>query len=226
MVTVAERTLGQKIKRARERRGMAQTQLAQELEVSAMTVSAWERGTTVPRVSIRHKVWEVLGLTPDDFETDPPPSAQGAKVAASEVHEDGERGRYISGEGEELVRQVASSTPFSTALAIVAIAAALVIAATVPSESLGTAYDELPLSQKLEVGKALTAMYAALEGEGEREVAERLRHDFARHEFRGLKIVLAILGVSVAYLTSHNKDAARQALHAEIDAIEGEVRAA
>ncbi len=226
MTMVAERTLGQKIRRAREHKGWTQTVLAEELGVSLMAVSAWETDTRLPRVSVRPKVWSVLGLAPSDFDTDPPPSGQGAKANGREIRDYSEQAQYVKGEVKELARQVVSSAPFSTALAIAAIAVALVIAATAPSESLGTAYDDLPLAQKLEVGKALTAMYAALESEGEREVAERLRHDFAQHEFRGLKIVLAILGVSVAYLTSQNKDAARRALHAEIDAIEGEVRVA
>jgi len=75
MAPTKERTLGQKIKRARLRKGLSQAQLADELGVSIYTVRTWEQGLHVPVVSMWRALWAQLGLTADDFgvDTDPPP---------------------------------------------------------------------------------------------------------------------------------------------------------
>ncbi len=116
MVMTIERTLGQKIRRARERKGWNQAQLAKELGVSSMAVSGWETDTNVPRLSVRPKVWEVLGLTPDDFDTDPPPNGgrrYTLPVSSQEAKTEGEQVQTLGQLVTTVVNSVEENLPLS-----------------------------------------------------------------------------------------------------------------
>lgn len=52
---------------ARKIKGITQTQMAKECNVSVSTVSNWERGKTEPTVSQAKKIANVCGLKLDDI---------------------------------------------------------------------------------------------------------------------------------------------------------------
>ena len=59
--------LGENIKRARERKGMTQQNLADTLNVVRQTVSKWEKGLSVPNSEMLIKISECLGVSVSDL---------------------------------------------------------------------------------------------------------------------------------------------------------------
>lgn len=74
MQSQAQQTLGDKIRAARWRLGLSQQELAVELNAHVGVVQRWETDRNVPAFHYRRKLWEMLGLSPDDF----PPSGPGS----------------------------------------------------------------------------------------------------------------------------------------------------
>jgi transcriptional regulator with XRE-family HTH domain len=60
-------TLGELIQRRRIERGLTQEQLSRLLEVSAITISRWERGKFAPDPTHAPALARFLGGAPDDF---------------------------------------------------------------------------------------------------------------------------------------------------------------
>lgn len=60
---IETKELGRYVKRARERAGLTQEQLAEKLFVSKQAVSNWERGANRIDEAIREKLEEMLGIT-------------------------------------------------------------------------------------------------------------------------------------------------------------------
>jgi transcriptional regulator with XRE-family HTH domain len=60
-------TVGQRIRRNRLERGLTQEQLARLLNVSAVTVSRWERDKFIPEDSNPLHLARELGGTPQDY---------------------------------------------------------------------------------------------------------------------------------------------------------------
>lgn len=48
-------------------KNLTQESLGEQLGVSSMTVSRWERGETLPRPKLWPKIQEATGLSPNDF---------------------------------------------------------------------------------------------------------------------------------------------------------------
>lgn len=55
--------VGENIKRAREAKGLSQRELALELGISRVNVSAWERGAYTPRFKNLEPLARILGTT-------------------------------------------------------------------------------------------------------------------------------------------------------------------
>lgn len=79
--------LGERIRRARERKGWTQAQVAKEVQVSARTIGNWERGEAVPRNS-RARLSDVLGLDVVPAGDTPGYVATGTGRAESRLTED------------------------------------------------------------------------------------------------------------------------------------------
>jgi len=58
-------TLGQRIKKRREKNRLTQAQLANSLQITAQSVSKWERGENAPDIAILKPLAEVLGTSID-----------------------------------------------------------------------------------------------------------------------------------------------------------------
>lgn len=56
---------GRRIKAARERLGLRQEDLAERMNVRAITVSRWERGRFLPEVADFRRLADVLGVSMD-----------------------------------------------------------------------------------------------------------------------------------------------------------------
>lgn len=56
------------IRGLREERGWTQFQLAVQVDVQPTTVSLWERGKTLPKVTQLRKLADVFGVKMDDIE--------------------------------------------------------------------------------------------------------------------------------------------------------------
>lgn len=54
-------------KKAREKRGMSQQELATALSVDQSTVCLWETGKTQPRAKLLPKIAEILNCTVDEL---------------------------------------------------------------------------------------------------------------------------------------------------------------
>ena len=54
--------MGEVIRAARIEKGLSQTELARELEVTQVTISYWENGLTIPPTKKLPKLAEVLGI--------------------------------------------------------------------------------------------------------------------------------------------------------------------
>lgn len=59
--------IGKRIKRYRERAGLSQKELAQQIRQQNSTVSNWERGLTRPNVDILADICTALNVSPDDL---------------------------------------------------------------------------------------------------------------------------------------------------------------
>lgn len=57
--------IGDKIKLLRRKRKLTQSQLANELNVSAQAVSKWEKGLSCPDIETIIKISEFFGVTTD-----------------------------------------------------------------------------------------------------------------------------------------------------------------
>ena len=62
-----QNALGEVIRRYRKQKGMTQDALAQELNVTAQSVSKWETGRSLPDASIMLDLCAVLGITVNDL---------------------------------------------------------------------------------------------------------------------------------------------------------------
>ncbi len=71
--------LGAKIRTARLHNGFSQQRLADKLGAHVVMIQRWEAGRNVPQLQYRRKLWDLLGLTPDDF--DPPPTGSHSQEA-------------------------------------------------------------------------------------------------------------------------------------------------
>ena len=72
-------SIGRKIRAARQKLGLSQTEFAERLGTSAKTLSSWERGAYLVDVIMLNTIASVSGLTLNDFtdvlpsETEDPP---------------------------------------------------------------------------------------------------------------------------------------------------------
>lgn len=57
--------IGDKIKLLRRKRKLTQSQLANELNVTAQAVSKWEKGLSYPDIETLIKISELFGVTTD-----------------------------------------------------------------------------------------------------------------------------------------------------------------
>ena len=65
------------IREFRVRQGMSQQELAEELGVSSVAVSKWERGQTQPGIQALTQMADIFGVTVDDLIGREPPVAPG-----------------------------------------------------------------------------------------------------------------------------------------------------
>lgn len=65
-------TLGERIQKAREERGIAQAEMARRVGVVTTTAWRWEHGQSTPRPSDLTRLAEVLGVTKEWLENGPP----------------------------------------------------------------------------------------------------------------------------------------------------------
>ncbi len=61
-------TLGEGIRRFRERRGMTGVELAERLGINQSQVSRWETGGVIPRAGTLKRISDALGMTPEQFQ--------------------------------------------------------------------------------------------------------------------------------------------------------------
>lgn len=64
--------IGEKIRYYRQKKGMTQEKLAAELNLSFQAVSKWERGESLPDVTIVSHLSQVLNISCDALLTDHP----------------------------------------------------------------------------------------------------------------------------------------------------------
>lgn len=64
--------IAHRLREWRQRRGISQTQAAEELGCSQPTVSSWESGKLLPDAINLKRIGQVLGVTVDDLLTDTP----------------------------------------------------------------------------------------------------------------------------------------------------------
>ncbi len=60
-------TIGESIRHHRKRLNLTQTQLAQRIGVTARTVSKWENGTALPKITMAAPLARALGTTTDEL---------------------------------------------------------------------------------------------------------------------------------------------------------------
>ena len=58
---------GEQLRRAREKKGMTQQTLAEQLSMTKQTVSHWECGERYPDLVTTKKISQILGVSPDDL---------------------------------------------------------------------------------------------------------------------------------------------------------------
>ncbi len=206
MTMVAERTLGQKIRRAREHKGWTQTVLAEELGVSLMAVSAWETDTRLPRVSVRPKVWSVLGLAPSDFDNDPPPTGAGSLTP------DG--GRELNPGTQP--RQPNDEETVAALFSLMGIVLNTVESVVSAAEKV---HDALSPAEQLDVAKELSMVRRKLEEKGQHDLAEKLRVVLTKQEYRAGRILVPLITALALYFVNGGRDAARQAVEDEFSAL-------
>lgn len=122
--------LGHKIRTARRHIGFTQQRLADELGVHVVMVQKWEASKHVPQMQYRRMLWDLLGLTPEDFDTDPPPDGSKPNVVLpSELDTEARAGveaelRHIQeGTTDETARAIVSAVAVMLGLALVAVGA-------------------------------------------------------------------------------------------------------
>lgn len=192
MVMTAERTLGQKIRRARERKGWAQHQLAEALGVHTLTVSAWETDERPPRVSIRPRLWSVLGLTPDDFDTDPHPGG-GSRSRRRRTDHHAHQGAAVA-QGPTL--------------------------AELAARAVNELASYVPLDTRRDMAKDLTAGLAQWEAEGNSRCVELARQLLTKPT-PNTAYSLALLAYAFRrYLANRNSTAAAQEVDTVIEGID------
>ena len=70
-------TLGEKIQEQRKIKGFTQDELAEKLGVTAQAVSKWERGTSMPDVTLLPEIANIFGITIDSlFSNEKEPEVQ------------------------------------------------------------------------------------------------------------------------------------------------------
>ena len=80
-----QQTIGKRIQQARERAGLSQDQLAEQLGLSCVFISMIERGVRAPRLEIFVRIANALGVSADELLQDV--LDQGYKVNASLLSE-------------------------------------------------------------------------------------------------------------------------------------------
>lgn len=66
LAAMADRSrVGARIKRARLRRGLTQSELAHRIDSADAQVSRWENGHAMPRISSLEAMADVLGVSPE-----------------------------------------------------------------------------------------------------------------------------------------------------------------
>ena len=60
-------TVAERLKTARERKGLTQRQMAARVGVTQPTIQVWESGEHAPRARLLRKVAEAYGLKPADL---------------------------------------------------------------------------------------------------------------------------------------------------------------
>lgn len=60
-------SIGEAIKREREKRGITQVQLSERLNIKQQTVSAWERGVAEPNIAVLKQIAKILGCSFGDL---------------------------------------------------------------------------------------------------------------------------------------------------------------
>lgn len=67
---------GMNIRKAREARGITQTELAARLGISSRTVSSWEVNRTEPKMEMVERICSVLNCRKSELIDEPPPEEQ------------------------------------------------------------------------------------------------------------------------------------------------------
>jgi transcriptional regulator with XRE-family HTH domain len=67
-------TIGENIKRLRKAKGLTQQQLADEIGVERPYITAFERGSRIPNMSIGDAIAKELGCTLNELIDRPPPT--------------------------------------------------------------------------------------------------------------------------------------------------------
>src|SRR6202022_4364599 len=62
-----KRTSNEVLRRAREARGWTQRRRAEELKIDVQTVGTWERGTRIPSLEMRSRLYHVFEMTPEQL---------------------------------------------------------------------------------------------------------------------------------------------------------------
>jgi len=62
-----EITIGENIKRLRRERGMTQEQLAEKLNITNAAVSKWERGDSLPDITMLFPIADYFGISVDEL---------------------------------------------------------------------------------------------------------------------------------------------------------------
>ena len=62
-----EKTIGEKIREYRQKKGLTQDALAAELHISSQAISKWENGQTMPDISLLMPLSMVLGIGLNDL---------------------------------------------------------------------------------------------------------------------------------------------------------------
>ena len=62
-----EKTIGEKIREYRQKRGLTQDALAAELHISSQAISKWENGQTMPDINLLVPISKVLGISLNDL---------------------------------------------------------------------------------------------------------------------------------------------------------------
>lgn len=99
-------TTGDKIREAREAKGMAQAELAQALGVTRNAVSMWENDKNGPAIAKLLKLCAVLGISPDSMRPPPSPAPpEPESISVLHVVGDVRAGAWLEIESEPVVKE-------------------------------------------------------------------------------------------------------------------------